>query len=388
MDKKQSVPAGEQPTIGSTLLGTEAVLSAKGDSSNSLAVYADITSSAAAEAQEGKYDAVISVAGIPIKQVEVVETAQVMVEPGGQSIGILLQTDGVSVVGFSPVVLNDGSTVNPASEAGIETGDFITTINDRKINSNADIAEVIQKAGEAGEICTVKYLRSGMKHSAVIRPLLCCDSNTWRIGLYVRDNTAGIGTMSFYDPQTGVYGALGHEVPDLEYGVKGEIKGSIVRAAVRGITPGESGIPGEKIGVFLDEEWNGSITKNSTFGIFGTLEEAPQTSYANELLSTALPSQVHTGAAQIYTVLDGETIECFDIEIVKCMEGYKLTGKNMVIEVTDPELLEKTGGIVQGMSGSPIIQDGKLVGAVTHVMVNDPTRGYGIFIENMLEAAS
>lgn len=387
MDKKQVISADSQLTVASLPLGlTPAVALADGNT-QSIPVTARYLAQEEKSVFDSSYRAVVSVAGIPIKTFDVQQVTPVKVEAGGQSIGILLQTDGVSVVGFSPVMLEDGTNVNPAAEAGMETGDFITTINEKKINSNADIADVISKAGEAGEVCKIVYLRNGIKHSAIVEPLYCCDSCSWRIGLYVRDNTAGIGTLSFYDPDSGIYGALGHEVPDLEYATNGESKGRIVRAAVQGIKEGEAGSPGEKLGVFLNEDWQGSITTNSNFGVFGKLDEAPQTAYSSEILPVALPSEVETGKAEIYTVVEGETIESYDIEIVKCMEGYKLTGKGMVIKVTDEDLLEKTGGIVQGMSGSPIVQNGRFVGAVTHVFINDPTFGYACFGQWMLEDA-
>lgn len=387
MDKKQTVRAGADISIPETIFGDRvtAVIS-DGMEIGSITATADY-SDQSLDSNTNSYDAVINLDGLPLKEIVVEETETIMVQPGGQSIGILLQTDGVSIVGFSPVITEDGSTVNPASDAGLVTGDFITSINGQKIDTNAQIAAIIDEAGQAGESCEIVYLRNGIRHTLNIEPLFCTDSQTWRIGLYVRDNTAGIGTLSFYEPESGVYGALGHEVPDLQYGVSGEKKGTIVRAAVQGIKIGASGDPGEKLGVFLDEDWTGDIRTNSTFGIYGVLDSPPEVQYTDELVPVAMIGEVQTGPAEIYTVLDGETIQSFDIEIVKLMPGYKLTGKGMIIKVTDPELLEKTGGIVQGMSGSPIIQNGMFVGAVTHVFINDPTQGYGCFGEWMMEDA-
>lgn len=385
MDKQQHIRAGAELAIPETVFDDQ-VTAAISDQML-------IGSVAAAEYQlpaddvDESYQAVINLSGLPLKEVVVEEHEPIMVQPGGQSIGILLQTDGVSVVGFSPVILEDGSSVNPAADAGMISGDFITSINGQKIDTNAQIASIIDQAGKAGESCEIVFLRNGIRHILQLEPLFCTDSQSWRIGLYVRDNTAGIGTLSFYEPNSGVYGALGHEVPDLLYGVSGEHKGSIVRAAVQGIKIGSAGDPGEKLGVFLDEEWQGDIRTNSTFGIYGVLESPPEISYTDQLLPVALVDEVQAGPAEIYTVLNGETIESFSIEIVKLMPNYKLTGKGMIIKVTDPRLLEQTGGIVQGMSGSPIIQNGMLVGAVTHVFINDPTQGYGCFAEWMLEDA-
>ena len=389
MDKKQTIRAGTEISIPETIFGDKVTAAiSNGADDASIAASADYEEqSPDGETAATSYDAVINLDGLPLKEVVVEETESIMVQPGGQSIGILLQTDGVSVVGFSPVITEDGSAVNPASDAGLVTGDFITSINGQKIDTNAQIAAIIDEAGKANESCEIVYLRNGIRHTLNIEPLFCTDSQSWRIGLYVRDNTAGIGTLSFYEPNSGVYGALGHEVPDLQYGVSGEKKGTIVRAAVQGIKIGASGDPGEKLGVFLDEDWAGDIRTNSTFGIYGVLDSPPEIQYTEKLVPVAMIDEVQTGPAEIYTVLDGETIQSFDIEIVKLMPGYKLTGKGMIIKVTDAELLEKTGGIVQGMSGSPIIQNGMFVGAVTHVFINDPTQGYGCFGEWMLEDA-
>jgi stage IV sporulation protein B len=389
MDNKQTVRAGTELQVPGTMLGDKlsAVIN-HGSPYQSITVDATFEDDLpGATANTENYEAVISLYGVPVKTVRVEEINSLLVEAGGQSIGILLRTDGVSVVGFSPVILADGNNVNPASEARIETGDFITTINGKKINNNDDIAAVIEAAGKNDENCTIVFMRNGIKHNVTVKPLYCTDSQTWRIGLYVRDNTAGIGTLSFYEPESGIYGALGHEVPDLQYGVSGEEKGTIVRAAVQGIKQGAAGKPGEKLGVFLDEDWQGDIRNNSSFGIFGILDSPPEVEYSDQLLPVAAVSEAEIGKAEIYTVIEGEKIESFDIEIVKLMDGYKLTGKGMVIEITDPELLTRTGGIVQGMSGSPIIQNGMFIGAITHVFINDPTRGYACFGAWMMEDA-
>ena len=386
LPKKQVIAAGSELSAVVSRLDPQVEVKISGCRGD-MAVSAAFEDELGGAKERQTYEAAISVCGLPLKTVSVEEAEPFMVEPGGQSIGILLQTDGVSVVGFSPVVSADGSTSIPASEAGLNTGDFITDINGQKVNNNDDVAAIIEAAGQEGGLCKIAYLRNGIKHTAVVTPQFCADTGTWRIGLYVRDNTAGIGTLSFYEPDSGIYGALGHEVPDLEYGVDGETKGCIVRAAVQDIKEGTAGAPGEKVGVFLDEDWQGSITTNSTFGIFGELSEEPETEYSGELLPVALISEVEAGPAQIYTVVDGETVEAFDIEILKCMEGCKLTGKGMVIKVTDEDLFAAAGGIVQGMSGSPIIQNGKFVGAVTHVFINDPACGYACFGQWMLEDA-
>lgn len=305
---------------------------------------------------------------------------------GGQSIGILMQTDGVTIVGFSPITDANGVSVNPATEAGLQTGDFITKINDIVITGDEQLAEVVNEAGKNGTICQINYSRNNKEMETELRPLFCSDTNSYRIGLYVRDNTTGVGTMTFYEPISGIYGALGHEITDIQQDASSGELGSIVRAPIQGIKIGQAGSPGEKIGIFIGES-TGNISKNTVYGLFGNLNSIPETLYCDEQMPVAASDQVQTGEAEILTVIEGETIESFTINIVKTMENYKSGGKGMIIEITDQKLIDKTGGIIQGMSGSPIIQNDMLVGAVTHVFVNDPLHGYGCFGEWMLEEA-
>ncbi len=334
------------------------------------------------------YEVQLSISGIfPFKKITVEERDPIDVITGGHSIGVLLQTDGVTVVGISAVIDNQGRSRYPAGEAGIKVGDFIVSINDQGIHTNEDIATIINESGKMVNKCKIKYIRNNKTNEIEITPLYCNDSNSYRIGLYVRDNTAGVGTLTFYDPETNIYGALGHSVSDLEHGVKSEDKGVIVRASIQSIKAGIKGTPGEKIGVFVNDDWQGTIETNGSFGIFGSIDQKIENELLPEQLEVATISQVKTGAAKMYTVIEGESIECFDINIVKVMPNYKSTGKGMIIEVVDKDLLTETGGIIQGMSGSPIIQNGKLVGAISHVFVNDPTRGYACFGEWMIEEA-
>ena len=307
--------------------------------------------------------------------------------PGGQSIGVLLSTDGVTVVGFSPAVLGDGSMVNPAEEAGLITGDFITSINGETVLSNADISRIISEAGERQAPCVIHFIRSGYTRKTELHPVFCQDSQSWRIGLYVRDNVCGVGTLTYYDVENGQFAALGHEVADIQHDAAGDSIGSIIRASVQSIRAGSSGVPGEKLGAFLNEEWNGDIWVNGSFGVYGKLNSLPETSFTESVLPIAFPNEVQNGPAQSYTVLEGEKIESFSVNIVKTLESHKSSGHGMILEITDPRLIDKCGGIVQGMSGSPIVQNGLLVGAVTHVFVNDPLHGYGCFAQWMLEEA-
>ena len=325
---------------------------------------------------------------IPVKslQVKVIRSPELIV--GGHSIGILLQTEGVTVVGHSPVVLDNGDTAYPAKDAGIESGDFIIEINGVKVNTNAEVSKIINQAGAEGEKAKIKFIRDGATMGAEFLPVYCNDTKNYRIGLYIRDNTAGVGTLTYYDTEDLEYGALGHMVSDLNNNKEDNSnKGIIVRADIQGIKASRKGSPGEKLGVFLGSTWQGSIEKNTTYGIFGTLEENLTNEFYPEPLSIALEEDVELGPAEICTVLQGEEIEQFSINIVKLLPNYRSSGKGMIIEITDPELLRETGGIIQGMSGSPIIQNGRLVGAVTHVFVNEPEKGYACYAEWMLEEA-
>ena len=324
---------------------------------------------------------------LPLKTVIVEEIEPRQLVAGGHSIGILLQTEGVTIVGHSAVIGQNGAARYPAKEAGLQVGDFVTDINGRAINSNDQIRDLIDTFGINGQDCLINYIRDNQKQQTRVEPLYCQDTQSWRIGLYVRDNTAGVGTLTYYDPQSGDYGALGHMVSNLAHGVKEEEKGLIVRAAIQGVKSGSKGSPGEKLGVFIGSDWKGSIELNGEFGVFGQLEQSISNEYFPYPLPVALPEQVETGPAHIFTVIEGEDIRAFEIEIIKTMPHYKSSGKGMIIKITDPALLAATGGIIQGMSGSPIVQNGRLAGAVTHVFINDPQRGYACFATWMLEEA-
>ncbi len=220
-------------------------------------------------------------------------------------------------------------------------------------------------------------------------PILDQKSQSYRLGLYIRDSAAGVGTLTFYDPKTKKYGALGHVITDIDTQEPIAVgEGKILYSDVTSIEKGQNGKPGEKRAIFVDENnVIGNITKNSPFGIFGVLNQKPIYGLVNEPISIALPEEVKEGPAEILTVIQDQKVERFKIEITKVVQQNYPATKGMVIKVTDKRLLEKTGGIIQGMSGSPIIQNRKLVGAVTHVFVNDPTSGYGSYIEWMIRDA-
>ena len=312
-----------------------------------------------------------------------------MLYPGGQAIGILLRTDGILVVGQSPIFV-DGEAQNPAEEAGIQPGDVITSVGDTAVTHDDQLALLVNQLGEQHKSVILHIQRQNREMIKEITPIYCAESKSYRIGLLIRDNAGGVGTLTFVDPETMEYGALGHMISNNETQSKINIlKGKLVTAQIQGIKKGTSGYPGEKIGRFVSNFSLGTIEKNTTAGIFGVLTDEnvlTESSYT-QALPTAAPNQIVLGPAQIFTAIDGNKVECFDVEIEKVMPAHK-DGKGLVVRVTDPVRLEKTGGIVQGMSGSPIIQNGRIIGAVTHVFINDPTRGYGILIHDMLQETS
>lgn len=312
------------------------------------------------------------------------------VVPGGQSIGVQLHTLGVLVVGHH-LVTGKEEAVSPGEEAKINVGDVILKINGNAISKMEEVKPYVVKAGEENKKLAVTVKRGKDSFKTTLQPILDKKDDEYKIGLYIRDSAAGIGTMTFYEPKSKKYGALGHVISDMDTKKPIEIDdGTIVRSSVTSIERGNNGVPGEKEAKFsIEENKIGSITKNSPFGIFGKLsgENMQTKGKSDKALPIALSHEVKEGPAKILTVVEDEKVEEFDVEIVSSIPQKFPATKGLVIQITDPELLKKTGGIVQGMSGSPIIQDGKLVGAVTHVFVNDPTSGYGVHIEWMLQDA-
>ncbi|MBT2677571.1 SpoIVB peptidase [Bacillus sp. ISL-35] len=338
--------------------------------------------------RHGKDEMVLELAGFPVKKVDVNVLKDFKVRPGGQSIGVKLNTVGVLVVGHHQVQADEGR-VSPGELAGIKKGDIITEINGQQIEKMADVGPFVKQAGADGKPLDVVIKRENEKIKTRLQPKKDVNENTYKLGLYIRDSAAGIGTMTFYHPQSKKYGALGHVISDMDTKKPIVVEdGQIVRSTVTSIEKGGKGNPGEKLARFSsDREVIGNIRRNSPFGIFGELNKDITNGVFDKPLPIALSHQVKEGPAKILTVVNNDEVNLFDIEIVSTIPQKFPATKGMVIKVTDPELLEKTGGIVQGMSGSPIIQDNKLVGAVTHVFVNDPTSGYGVHIEWMLNEA-
>ncbi len=296
---------------------------------------------------------------------------------GGETIGIELKTNGVIIVGSYKV-----GNADPASDANLQVGDKITSINGTKISSIEQMLNVIDEKSDLTSL-SIEYLR-GSKTLKTNLSLVKDSNNVYKTGLYVKDSINGVGTLSFIDPNTKLYGALGHEIIEKTTGQKLEIKdGKIYNSEVTGITRSDNGNPGEKNARYDTTTVYGNVKENTTSGIFGEYTtDVPN----KKLYKVASYDDIKLGSAKMLTVTNGEEIKEFDINILKIMNGIN-TNKNLLFEVTDKELLDLSGGIVQGMSGSPIIQDDNIIGAVTHVVVDDPTKGYGIFITTMLEEA-
>lgn len=319
---------------------------------------------------------------IPIKDVNVKAVDTPVLVPGGTPFGIKMLTDGVMVIGIGNVTTSEG-ICSPATAAGIKLGDIVTSVDGEEVASNGDIKDII--AHSRGKSVDVSVKRGGAELMLSLTPVFSQDDNSFRAGMYVRDSTAGIGTVTFFDPATNRFGGLGHPVCDIDTGAILPLSsGEAVGVGISGVNKGLPGNPGELIGSFTTISPIGRLFNNGTCGIFGELYAPP--SYASPI-PMAMRQEIQLGEATILTTVKGGSPKSYKIAIEKVDLRESDTSKNMVIRITDPELLAISGGIVQGMSGSPILQNGKLVGAVTHVFVNDPARGYGIFCDTMYNAA-
>ena len=316
---------------------------------------------------------------LPLKEVSVTVSDEKIVTVCGTPFGVKMFTDGVLVVDFSEIETENGRRC-PASESGLLEGDLIKAINKTDVFRNEDVAEIIEKS--EGKELSFSVLRNGKAMEISLIPEMLKDQSGYKAGFWVRDSSAGIGTLTFYDPEDLSFAGLGHAVCDIDTGtVLPFSSGEIVPAAITKIKKGVSGAPGELGGAFIGKDDLGTVKINNETGLYGTL------GYTIEGIEmpVAHKQDIYEGSAVILSTVEGTEAEEYNILIEKIALSDDSLTKNMVIKVVDEELIEATGGIVQGMSGSPIIQDGKLIGAVTHVFVNDPTKGYGIFAENMLE---
>ena len=301
--------------------------------------------------------------------------------PGGMAFGVRLYTKGVLVVGISEVK-SGGRCVKPAKDAGIKTKDVILTAEGKETDSVKDLSDAIADSDGGGIKLTLS--RDGREMSVTLTPVKG-DDGRYQAGLWLRDTTAGIGTVTFIDPDTGEFGGLGHGICDIDTGELMPLKrGTAMSVAIGGIVKGKSGKPGEIKGYLLPGKC-GSVSVNSDRGVFGAFTGMPDA--LPDPLPVGTRNDVTEGKAQLICTLGDDGAVYYDIEISKIDRDGR-DNRNFVVKVTDRRLKERAGGIIQGMSGSPIIQNGRLVGAVTHVMVSDPAVGYGIFIENMLDAMS
>ncbi|KUO96794.1 SpoIVB peptidase [Ferroacidibacillus organovorans] len=307
--------------------------------------------------------------------------------PGGQSIGIKLHAQGVLVVGYH--FIHQGKVaLSPAQRAHIRIGDIITSIDGHPVNAIEQVTQCVNTAATLHRTVTFHIIRQKTPLTIHLKPEFDDDSGGYRIGLFIRDTASGVGTLSFYLPKSKQFGALGHVITDVDTGEPILGRGQIVHASVTSIERGESGQPGEKRGSFVnDHQVLGTIEDNHEFGIFGLLMSPPGDTVLNKPIEVAKPEQVHPGPAQLLTVIAGQRVESFHVMIVRTLSQDHPDAKGLIIKVVDPALLAKTGGIVQGMSGSPLLQNGRLIGAVTHVFVNDPTQGYGIYALWMVQKA-
>ena len=301
---------------------------------------------------------------------------------GGVPFGVKFMTEGLLVVGFCDVD-SGAKRVNPSSEAGLRVGDRILSANGKRLVSSSELSKLIEQSG--GRAISIVYRRGQNEYAATLTPAFSKSENCYKSGAYVKDNGAGIGTVTYIIPQTLEFAGLGHGICEGEGGKLVPIsRGSVTNVGIDGVIKGQCGTPGELKGHFKSGKC-GTLLKNSDCGVYGVLTSLPD-ALPTKPLSLGLRDEIREGKAYIYCTLDANGPQRYEIEISN-IDRNAAAGKCFTVKVCDADLVAKTGGIVQGMSGSPIIQNGKLVGAVTHVLINDPTTGYGIFIENMLNAA-
>ena len=312
---------------------------------------------------------------IPIKTIEYGERQDITVMPGGMPIGVSIYTDGALVVGLGSI--SETEQICPAASAGIRAGDVITAVDGESVQDSVHLSELCSKGGEL----TVTVRRDGKLLSVVLVPVKSTENDVYRAGMWVRDSTSGIGTLSFCNMFSRRYGALGHPITDIDTGSIIDVgSGSIVESSIIGVSAGSNGIPGEVIGSFsMASRRLGSIELNCEYGLYGEMDEIPVNPIYPNGVKLAYPDEVHTGKAEILSTVDDRGVCAYECEVIKLYPQKEIGGKGMVIRITDRELIAKTGGIVQGMSGSPVMQDGKLIGAVTHVFVNDAKCGYCIY---------
>ncbi len=344
---------------------------------------ADIYNQSLSMNQSGDYEMVLKLFGlVPVRTVTVDVLPKTELAVGGNTVGIKILSQGLVCVGTQTVRDKNGKQRDIAKELDIREGDIFLKVNEEELTHVERLETIVHQSG--GQPIRFTISRNDKTLSREVTPIETAEG--YRLGLWFRDSTAGIGTLTYYNPENLNFGALGHPITDADTNTLMQVSdGTLLGAKILSVEKGEKGSPGQLKGVFKTQAKElGNVRANTEQGIFGSLFQPIST---QGVYPVASRNQVKEGRAQILSNVSEETVEIFDIEIQRNMGYHGSGGKDFVIHVTDPELLEKTGGIVQGMSGSPIIQNGNLIGAVTHVFVNDPTRGYGIFIENMLDEA-
>ncbi len=318
---------------------------------------------------------------IPVKSADVIVSERKYVIPSGDVFGIRMFTKGVVVVGSDDVYTEEGIS-NPSKTAGLNAGDIILTVNGNNVNSTMEIEKAVQENG--GNELKLSVKRGKKVLNLKLTPALSKNDNCYKAGIWVRDSMAGVGTITFIDSASKVFGGLGHAVCDVDTGIVMPLAdGDAVKTKITGCYKGSCGSTGELCGVFQDTNI-GTLSLNTACGVYGFLNNIVST---NEAVPIATKQEVKTGSAKIISTVDEKGPQYYDVRIVRICNNDSSSSKNMIIEITDSSLIEKTGGIIQGMSGSPIIQDGMLIGAVTHVFVNDPIRGYAVFADNMLKVS-
>lgn len=322
---------------------------------------------------------------IPIKEVSVTTLPKMNVVPLGNLIGLRLYTSGVLVVGMSEVQNESNMMVRPYENSEIKEGDTIIEINDLEINSIDKLRDVVNTSG--GNDLIIKYIRDGSIMTSTIKPVKGANEDEYKIGLWVRDSATGVGTISFYDPESGKFAALGHGIIDIDTGNLIEIEsGEVVSSDIISIDKAKVGQPGEIKGSITNGISLGDVDSNTDFGIYGNLSNLSSLGIdKNSTLEVANRNEINLGEASILCCLDGNSVDEYKIEIESIDKNNNLDNKSMQIKVVDDELISKTGGIICGMSGSPIIQNGKLIGVVTNVLVSNAKIGYGVFADLMVK---
>ena len=332
----------------------------------------------------GEFSLPVKLLNIPIKTIDVTVAPQQFVVPSGDTIGIKMYTDGLLIVNVSEFTAADGRLVSPAKEGGLQKGDRIIAADGTPVNTTEELLNFLS-ADNLSLCLTVE--REGSVFTVDVTACPVTEGEKPRLGMWVRDSTAGIGTLTYYDPKNSAFAALGHAICDPDTGDVMKLrKGNILSCKIISVVKGERGIPGELVGSF-GAATIGTIKDNNELGIYGYLENYEHCEFF-DAIEVATRFQIKEGEAKILADIDGKGVKQYSVNIEKVSKRSVIDNKGLVIKVTDEELISKTGGIVQGMSGCPIIQNNRLIGAVTHVFVNDPTKGYGIFAENLLNSTN